>query len=146
MENIRRRIKIVFRQKTCVANIETDLQTFQNFDESLVGVELAQTALEFSKPTYSGFTILDLSKLLMYNWHCHYETMPLYFPCNTLLYTDTDSFIYHIKINNLYEYLTNPTVAQHFNIFNYPSEHPLYSEANRAVTGKMKDETQRVIR
>ena len=50
MENIRRRIKIVFRQKTCVANIETDLQTFQNFDESLVGVELAQTALEFSKP------------------------------------------------------------------------------------------------
>ena len=42
------------------------------FDENLVAVERAKVELTLNQPTYVGMAILDLSKMLMYDFHYKY--------------------------------------------------------------------------
>ena len=53
-----------------------------------------------SKPVYVGFTVLDLSKWNMYDFH--YNSIKKNFDAN-LLFTDTDSLNYEIKSEDVYE-------------------------------------------
>ena len=39
------------------------------FDENLVAIHEIKPVLTLNKPNYAGFSILDLSKLLMYDLH-----------------------------------------------------------------------------
>ena len=54
----------------------------------------------FDKPTYLGFTVLELSKLLMYEFYYH-KLQPYYNNKIKLNCMDTDSFILAIKTTNL---------------------------------------------
>ena len=58
----------------------------------------------------------------------------------TLAYTDTDSFIYNIKVSNLVEGLMPHKNCLDFS--EYPQTHPLYDPTNKIVLGKMKDEVK----
>ena len=144
MENVRKRVKIVLVNNSRGHFWQTSKPTFkrfQIFNESLVGVELAQTNLTLDKPIYVGFTVLELSKLLMFKFH--YTVMQANFDKLELCFTDTDSFLYHIYCKNLYlEHLER--LKDHFDFSKYPRDHPLYSDTNRAVVGKFKDETNGV--
>ena len=52
------------------------------------------------KPIYIEFTVLDLSKWKMYDFHYNFIKIN----CNDeLLSTDTDTFTYEIKSKNVYE-------------------------------------------
>ena len=51
------------------------------------------------KPIYVGFTVLDLSKWKMYDFH--YNFIKKNFDAE-LLFTDTDSLVYEIKSKNVY--------------------------------------------
>ena len=53
-----------------------------------------------SKPIYVVFSILGLSKLVMYEFHYKYIKSKL---DANLLFTDTDTFVYEIKTENVYE-------------------------------------------
>ena len=53
-----------------------------------------------NKPIYVGFTVLDLSKWMMYDFH--YNFIKKNFNAE-LLFTDTDSLTYEIKSENVYE-------------------------------------------
>src|SRR5436190_1550847 len=55
-----------------------------------------------------------------------------------LLYTDTDSLCYEIETEDLYADLEE--MRDHFDFHKYQPDHPLYSDANRMVVGKFKDE------
>ena len=55
-----------------------------------------------NKPVYVGFSILDLSKLLTYE--IHYKYIKSKFDAK-LLFTDTDSLVYEIKTEDVYENL-----------------------------------------
>ena len=55
-----------------------------------------------------------------------------------LLYSDTDSFLYAVKIEDIYKDLK--FFQPDFDCFNYPSDHSLYSEKNKKVVLKTKDE------
>ena len=60
--------------------------------------------VKLDKPIYAGFTILDLSKLHMYDYH--YNFMKSKYGENVrLLMTDTDSFVYHIKTEDFYQHM-----------------------------------------
>ena len=142
MENVRKRVKIVLVNSGRSHAWQTSKPTykrFQIFDENLVGVELAQTNILLDKPIYVGFTVLELSKLLMYKFH--YEVMKPNFPESVLCFTDTDSFLYHIICKNLYsDHLYR--LRNHFDFSNLAEDNLLFSNENRAVVGKFKDETE----
>ena len=71
------------------------------FDENLIAVHLKSTKIYFNKPVYLGMSILDLSKSLMYDFHYNYIKTK-YGDNTNLLFTDTDSLAYEIKMNDFY--------------------------------------------
>lgn len=120
------------------------------FNDSLIAVELAQKSINFNKPIYVGFTVLELSKIRMYDFH--YNMMRHVYPQPgqlQLCYMDTDSFIYHIKTNDYYEdmkTLIHQKYAREddirtFDTSNYQIDNPYgYAQLNKKVLGAMKDE------
>jgi len=46
--------------------------------------------------------ILDTSKTCLYEFHYNYMS-PIYREKNKVMYTDTDSYIYHIECDDVYE-------------------------------------------
>ena len=90
--------------------------------------------LILNKPNYVAFTVLELSKWLMYDFH--YNFIKKRFDIE-LLFTDTDSLTYEIKSEDVYEEL-----FKHKHLFdfrNYPKDSKLFGETNKSVFGKMKD-------
>lgn len=76
------------------------------FSKQLAAVHNYKTKVLFNKPIYIGQAVLDLSKVLMYNFH--YDVIKNEFNENVkLLYGDTDSFIYEIKNADFYEFMKN---------------------------------------
>ena len=71
------------------------------FDKNFVAVHCSKKVLTLNKPIYVGFCILELSKLLMYQFHYNYVLKT--FDNAKLLFTDTDSLVYEIKGGNVYE-------------------------------------------
>ena len=55
-----------------------------------------------NKPVYLGQAELDLSKIVMYEFHYDYMK-PKYGENLKLCYMDTDSLVYHIKTEDFYE-------------------------------------------
>ena len=68
------------------------------FDNDLVAIRKNKVTLTLNKPAYVGICILDLSKVLMYEFH--YDCVKNKHGNNSrLLFTDTDSLMYEIKQN-----------------------------------------------
>ena len=58
--------------------------------------------VKMNKPLYLGMSILDISKILMYEfWYIY--IIPKYGEQAKLCYTDTDSFIIYIKTEDFFE-------------------------------------------
>ena len=67
----------------------------------LMGCEMGKIKVVMNKPVYLGQAILDLSKLIMYEFHYDYM-IPKYGECIKLCYIDTDSFVYDIETEDFY--------------------------------------------
>jgi len=111
------------------------------FDKNLVAIHMKRTKLIYNKPVYLGMCILDLSKILMYDFHYNY-IKPKYENKAKLLYTDTDSFIYEIKTEDFYRDISED-VNNRFDTSDFPIDHPsgIPTGKNKKVIGMMKDET-----
>ena len=96
--------------------------------------------LMLNKPIYVGFTVLDLSKWKMYDFH--YNFIKKNFDAE-LLFTDTDSLAYEIKSENVYEEFYK--WKDLFDFSNYSKDSRFYDESNKRFIGKMKDEYGGVI-
>ncbi|XP_073962457.1 uncharacterized protein [Choristoneura fumiferana] len=109
------------------------------FSEDLAAVQLNKTKVVYDKPIYVGFTVLELSKTVMYQFHYDYMK-PKYGENVSLLYTDTDSFVYEIKTNNFYEDI-KPDLQTKFDTSDFPIDN-IYNlqQINKKVVGIMKDE------
>ena len=94
--------------------------------------------LILNKPIYIRFAVLDLSKWKMYDFH--YNFIKKNFDAE-LFFTDTDSFTYEIKSENVYE--ESFKWEDLFDYSNYSKES--FNETNKKVIGKIKDEFGGVI-
>lgn len=109
------------------------------FNPNLVACELSRLNININKPMIVGFSILELSKLLMYEFH--YDFMLKHFNTENckLLYTDTDSFMYEITGENIYEFIRNN--PDKFDTSDFPLGNPYgINQNNKKVIGLMKDE------
>ena len=89
---------------------------------------------------YVGFTVLDLIKWKIYDFH--YNFIKKNFDAE-LLVTDTDSLAYEIKPENVYEEFFK--WKDLFDFSNYSKDLKFFDETNKKVIGKMKDEFGGVI-
>ena len=97
-----------------------------------------KTKVKMNKPIYLGLSILDISKILMYEFWYGYMK-PKYGNKVRSCYMDTDSFIMSIKTNDFYKDIANH-VEKRFDISNYELNRPLPIGKNKKVIGLMKDE------
>jgi len=72
------------------------------FSENLIAVELRKLEVKFYKPIYIGMCILDISKICLYEFHHEYMILMYRDKCR-VMYTDTDSLIYHIECEDVYK-------------------------------------------
>ena len=99
MQNIRkhRDIKLVTTDKKRNKFVsEPNCHTMNYISEDLSIIEINKTRVKMNKPIYLGLSILDISKILMYEF-CHDYMKPKYGNDVKLCYMDTDSFIMNIK-------------------------------------------------
>ena len=98
---------------------------------------MRKTKLVLNRPVYTGMTILENSKILMYDFF--YNQLKARYGENCgLVYTDTDSLILDIQTEDVYEDMKQESWM--YDTSNYPKDHQLYSDTNKKVLGKMKDE------
>ena len=141
MENIRkdRDIKLVTtdRKRSKLVS-EPNYHTNNLISEDLSIIEMKETKVKMNKPIYLGLSILEISKILMYEFSYDYMK-PKYANNVKLCYMDTDSFIMNIKTNDFYKDISND-VENRFDTSNYEVKRPLPTGENKKVIGLMKDE------
>ena len=146
MENIRkhRDIKLVTTDiKRSKLVSEPNYHTFNLISKDLSITEMKKTKVKMNKPIYLGLSLLEISKILMYEFWYDYMK-PKYDNNVKLCYMDTDSFIMNIKTNDFYKDIAND-VENRFDTSNYEVNRPLPMGKNKKVIGLMKDELGRKI-
>ena len=109
MENFRNRIDVklvsllvTYLKWTC----KPSYMSHKIFDNDLVAICKNKVTLTPYKPAYIGMCILELSKVLMYEFHYDYIKNK-YGNNSRLLITDTDSIMYEIKTKDVHEDFSN---------------------------------------
>ena len=141
MENIRkhRDIKLVTTDKKRSKLVsEPNYHTINLISENLSIIEMKITKVKMNKPIYLGLSILQISKILMYEFWYDYMK-PKYGNKVKLCYTDTDTFIINIKTNDFYEDISDDVECK-FDTSNYEVKRPLPIGKNKKVIDLMKDE------
>ena len=132
MENIRkhRDIKLVTADKKRSKLVsEPNYHTIDFISEDLSITEMKKTKVKMNKPIYLGLSILEINKILMYEFWYDYMK-PKYNDNVKLCYMDTDSFIMNIKTNYLYKDIAND-VENRFDNSNYEVNRPLPTGKNK---------------
>ena len=141
MENVgkQRDIKLVTTDKKRSKLVsEPNCHTMNYISKDLSIIEMQRTKVKMDKPIYLGLSILEISKLLMYEF-CNDYMKPKYGDNVKLCYMDTDGFIMNIKTENFCKDIAND-VEKRFDTSNYECNRPLPTGKNKKVIGLMKDE------
>ena len=148
MENVRNRLKIKFIKKDDYREIikQQSKLTFNGIHKSYENCDsytFKQNEVLMDKPIYLGFSVLELSKLLMYK--TYYDKLQPYFGQENiqLHYMDTDSFVLSVNTKDIIKDLKN--LEDIFDFSNLDKTHELFSKKNEKEIGKFKIETPRSI-
>ena len=142
MENSRKRVK--FRLDNNAMNYQKwvsrpSFVSQKIFSRNFVAIHEIKPILTLDKPIYMGFSILDLSKLLMYEFHYKYIRVKHDIGSN-LLFTDTNSLVYEVETDDVYEDFYEDKSL--FDFSDFPKDSRFYDPFNKKVIGKMKDEVR----
>ena len=141
MENVRkdRDIKLVKTDKKRNKLVsEPNYHTMKLIDNNLAIVEMRKVKVKMNKPIYLRLSILDISKITMYEfWYDYVKSK--YEDKTRLCYMDTNSFLVNIKTKDFYKDIAE-NVKERFDISNYIYDRPLPTGVNKKVIGLMKDE------
>ena len=143
MENVRKHIDIKLvttDEKRNKLVSEPNYHTTKRFSENLLAIEMKKTKTKMNKLVYLGMSILDISKMLMYEFWYDY-VKPKYKDKAKLCYMDTDSFVINIFTEDFFEDINND-VERWFDTSNYDKndKRPLPIGKNKKVPGLFKDE------
>ena len=141
MENMRthRDIKLVktdHKRNKLVS--EPNYHTMNLISENLSIIEMKKVKVNMNKPIYLGLSILEISKIIMYEFWYDYMKKK-YGDMVNLCYMDTDSLIMNIKTKEFYKDIAQD-VEERFDISNHYVDRPLPKGKNKKVIGLMKDE------
>ena len=103
----------------------------------MASIHMQKTRLVLNKPVYTGMTILENSKVLMYDFYYNHLKAKYGDKCE-LIYTDTDSLPLEIQMEDVYRDMQKAPWL--YDISNSPKDHFPYCEVNKKALGKMKDE------
>ena len=141
MENVRkhRDIKLVKTDhKRYKLVSEPNYHTKNLIVENLLIIEMKKMKVKMNKPIYLGLSILEISKIIMYEFWYDYVKKK-YGDMVKLCYMDTDSLIINIKTKNFYKDIAQD-VEERFDTSNYDVDRPLPKGKSKKVIGLMKDE------
>ena len=141
MENLRKRVDIRLVTEVNQLIKLTSKPTFVSskiFNKNLVAVHKIKETLKLNRPAYIRMCILDLSKILMYDFHYNYIKKE-YGSRAKLLFTDTDSLTYEIETEDVCKDLWKK--KELFDNSDYPKGSPYEFQENKKVIGKFKDES-----
>ena len=144
IENIRKRQNIILidnRAKAVKLSSRPNFDRVTIFDRNLVAIHMKKTEVYFNKPVYVGQAILDLSKLLMFDFHYNYIQKKYSYKRAKLLFTDTDSLMYEINTDDFYKDISED-IKTKFDTSDYPPDHKsgILTGVNKKVIGVFKDE------
>ena len=113
-------------------DIKTRLQVKKIFGNDLVTIHKSKVTLTINKPAYIGICILEMSRMLMYEFH--YDYIKNKYDSNSgLLFTDSIT-IYKIKAKDVYQDFS--TDKEMFDFSNYSAKSKYYDVSNKLVFGK----------
>ena len=130
MVNVRkhRHIKLVTAEKRRNQLVsEPNYHTTKYFSENLLAMQMKISKVKMNKPLYLGFSILEISKTLMYEFcmiilNQNIKTMQCYM--------DTDSFIIHIATEDFYKHIADD-IKNRYDTSNHEVDRPLPKGMNK---------------
>ena len=138
MEDMRKTIKIgiIKNEEDFIKYVSRHTYINHNiFGKRLVAIQEKKELLILNKPIYVRCTVLELRKLETCKFH--YDFMKKKCKKCTFLFTDTDSLCYEID-EDFYEIMHQH--KEFLDLSNQPQDSKYYSNDNKKVPGKMKDE------
>ena len=138
IENVRKKINVKLindRKKYLKLVNKPNFMSHKIITKNFVAAHCKKKVLTLDKPIYIGFSILELSKLLMYKFHYDYvlKTFDV-----KLLFTETDSLVYEIRDGSVYEQCFKD--RELFDFSGYPKNSIYFDDSNKKVLDKMKGE------
>ena len=133
-ENLQKRInvRLVNNEKDFLKYTSRPTQiTHKIFEKNYAAIHKIKPVLTFNKAIYVGFSVLELRKWLMYDFH--YSLIKKHFDAE-LLFTDTDSLTYETKPEDVYEELFKH--KRLFDFSNYPEDSKFFDSTNKKVLRK----------
>ncbi len=111
------------------------------YSADLAGVFLRNKSVLLNQPIYVGFAVLELSKMLMYDffYNVFQPAVKATGGGTELVYTDTDSLLVRSETNDI-EAAFASIADEWLDTSNMPPENPLFSEKNKGIIGKFKEE------
>ena len=141
MENVRkhRHINLVKTDKKRNKLVsEPNYHTMKLINDNLAIIEMKKVKVKMNKPIYLGRSILDISKITMYEfWYDFIKSK--YGSRAKLCYMDTDSFVINIKTKDFYKDIAMD-VKERFDTSNCIYDRALPIGVNKKVVVLMKDE------
>ena len=148
MENVRNRLKVKFTKKDDTDEIikQQPKLTFHGIHKSYENCDsytFKQNEVNMDEPIYLRFAVLEMSKLLLYE--TYYDKLQPYFGYGNfqLHYVDTDAFVLSLNTKDIIKDLQN--LEDIFDFSNLDENHQLFSNKNKKVIGKFKNETPKNI-
>ena len=141
MVNLRNRRNVTLvncRRKFMRLAAQPSFKNFTIFHEDLIAVKRTKVKILLNRPIFVVFTILDISKTLMYEFHFDYMKKKYPGEKSKLIFTDTASLTYVIVTEDIYNDMFSN--KEFFDFSDYDKDSKFYNTENMKKTGKMKGE------
>ena len=137
MENLHKRIsvKVVNNEKDYLKHVSKPTFTSTKiFDKNYAAIHDIKPVLTLNKVIYVEFTVLELRKWLMHDFHYKFTKKKIN---AKLLFSDKDSLTYEIKSEDVYEEFFK---SKHlFDLSNYRKDSIFFHSVAEKVIGKMNN-------